>query len=137
VIFGATRPLTLRRLAVYSGFSPPDEAADGPKFGRILAYLSNGDAVHASQVGFADGRFVFSTEFGPMNLSPDRVQSIEFPAAAGKPPAESAAWVETARSRFALEVRAISDEFVLGSSPEFGEVKLPRRFVKSIVFTAP
>jgi hypothetical protein len=138
VVLGAARPLAIRLLAVYCGLPAPDEPIAGPKSGEILACLSNGDTVRASQVEFADGNFVFTTEFGPMKLSPGRVVSIAFPAGPGKPPAaESAAWVETSGSRIALDVQAITDEFVIGRSPDLGDVKLPRRIVKSIAFPAP
>jgi hypothetical protein len=137
VVFGAPRPLALHRLAVYCGLPAPDRPMAGPKPGEILGYLSNGDTVRAGEVEFADGNFVFTTEFGPMKVSPDRVVSIAFPAKAEKPPpAESAALVETSGSRFALEVKAITDEFVIGKSPDLGEIKLPRRVVKSISFPA-
>jgi hypothetical protein len=137
VIFGATRPLALRRLAVYCGLPAPEHPLAGPKPGEILSYLSNGDAVRASQVEFADGHFVFTTEFGPMKVSPDRVVGIAFPAQAEKPPAaESAALVETSGSRLALDVEAITDDFVIGKSPDLGELKLSRRVVKSISFPA-
>ena len=138
VVFGATRPLAIRRLAVYCGLPAPDEPPTGPKPGEVLADLSNGDAVRASQVEFADGGFVFTTEFGRMKVGLDRVTSLAFPAKAEKPPAgEGAAWVETSGSRFALEVLAITGESVIGRSPEFGEVKLQRRMVKSITFPTP
>ena len=128
-------PVTIRRLAVYCGMPAPDEPMPGPKFGEVLASLSNGDIVRASQVGFADGNFLFTTEFGAMNVSLDRVTSLAFPSKAGtSPAAEVAAWVETSGSRFALEVLAITGESVLGRSPEFGEVKLARRMVKRITF---
>jgi hypothetical protein len=137
VIFGATRPLALRRLAVYCGLPAPEHPLAGPKPGEILSYLSNGDAVRASQVEFADGHFVFTTEFGPMKVSPDRVVGIAFPTQAEKPPAaESAALVETSGSRLALDVEAITDDFVVGKSPDLGELKLSRRVVKSISFPA-
>jgi hypothetical protein len=135
VVFGATRPLAFHSLAVYCGLPAPDRPMAGPKSGEILSYLSNGDVVRASQVEFSDGNFVFTTEFGPMKVSPDRVVSIAFPAEAEKPPAaESAALVETSGNRLALEVEAITDEFVIGESPDLGEIKLPRRVVKSISF---
>jgi hypothetical protein len=138
VVFGATRPLTVRRLAVYCGLPASDEPPAGLKPGEILADLSNGDVVRASQIEFVDGNFVFTTEFSPMKVSPDRVLSIAFPASAEKAPtAEGAAWVETSGSRFGMEVRAITDESVIGRSPELGEVKLQRRMVKSIAFPAP
>ena len=138
VVLGATRPLALRRLAVYCGLPAPDRPMAGANSGGILSYLSNGDAMRASQVEFVDGNFVFTTEFGPMKVSPGRVVGIAFPAKAGKPPAagSAAALVETSGSRFALEVQAITDEFVIGKSPDLGEVKLPRRVVKSISFPA-
>ena len=137
VVFGAARPLALRRLAVYCGLPAPDRPIPAAKPGEIISYLSNGDALRASQVEFADGNFVFTTEFGPMKVSPERVVGIAFPPKAEKPSAAgSAALIETSGSRFALEVEAITDEFVIGKSPDLGELKLPRRVVKSISFPA-
>jgi len=137
VVFGALRPLSIRRLAVYCGLPAPDRPVAGPKPGEILSYLSNGDFVRAREVEFTDGNFVFTTEFGPMKVSPERVISIAFPQKAEKPPAaESAALVETSGSRFGLQVETITDEFVIGKSPDLGELKLPRRAVKSISFPA-
>ena len=138
VIFGATRPLDLHRLSVYCGLPAPEHPMAGPKPGEILSYLTNGDIVRAGQVEFADGSFVYTTEFGPMKVSPDRVVAITFPAKAEKPPAAetAAAFVETSGSRFALDVEAITDEFVIGKSPDLGELKLSRRVVKSISFPA-
>ncbi len=145
VLFGAARPVDLRRLAVYCGLPVPEHAPAGPKPGEILSYLSNGDIVRATQVEFADGNFVYTTEFGPMKVSPDRVVGIAFPAQPEKPPAAesaalaasgAAALVETSGSRLALQVEAITDEFVIGKSPDLGELKLSRRVVKSISFPA-
>ena len=100
VVFGATRPVDLRRLAVYCGLPAPERSPAGLKPGEILSYLSNGDIVRATQVEFADGNFVYTTEFGPMKVSPERVVGIAFPAQPEKPPAaESAALVETSGSR--------------------------------------
>ncbi len=137
VLFGVSRPLALRRLAVYCGLPAPDRPIAGAKPGEILSYLSNGDVLRASQVEFADGNFIFTTEFGPMKVSPERVVGIAFPAKSVKPPAAgSAALVETSGSRLGLEVEAITDDFVIGKSPDLGELKLPRRIVKSISFPA-
>ena len=107
VLFGALRPLSIRRLAVYCGLPAPDRPAAGAKAGEILSYLSNGDFVRAREVEFTDGNFVFTTEFGPMKVSPERVISIAFPQKAEKPPAaeSAAALVETSGSRFALQMR--------------------------------
>ena len=80
-----------------------------------------------------------------MKVSPDRVVGIAFPAQPEKPPAAesaasaasgAAALVETSGSRLALQVEAITDEFVIGKSPDLGELKLSRRVVKSISFPA-
>jgi hypothetical protein len=137
VVFGAARPLAFHRLAVYSGLPAPDHPLAGAKAGEVLSYLSNGDVVRASQVEFADSNFVFTTEFGPMKVSPDHVVNIAFSAKADNgPAAETASLVETSGNRFALEVEAITDEFVIGKSPDLGEIKLPRRVVKSISFPA-
>ena len=145
VVFAAARPLAIHRLAVYCGLPAPDHPITGPKPGEILSYLSNGDTLRATQVEIADGDFVFTTEFGPMKVRPDRVIGIAFPAQPGKPSAAPAAsddagsataLVETSGGRFALELKAITDEFVIGTSPDLGEIKLLRRVVKRISFPA-
>ncbi len=145
VLFGASRPVDLRRLSVYCGLPAPERPPAGPKPGEIFSYLSNGDIVRASQVEFADGNFVYATEFGPMKVSPDRVVGIAFPAPPLNPPAAesaasaasgAAALVETSGSRLSLEVEAITDDYVIGKSPDLGELKLSRRVVKSISFPA-
>jgi hypothetical protein len=165
LLVGAARPLSIRRMAVYCGLPAPEGPTAGPKPGELLSYLSNGDLLRASQVDFADGDFIFTTEFGPMKVRADRVLSIAFPATAGKPaqadkaaaarkppavqapskagsatiPVSSrlgAGLVETSAGRFTLELAAITDEFVIGRSPDLGEIKLLRRAVRCISFPA-
>jgi hypothetical protein len=146
VALGAARPVAIHRLAVYCGLPAPDRPLAGPKAGEMLSYLSNGDTLRATQVELADGDYVFTTEFGPMKVRPDRVVGIAFPAQADKSPAAPAAsgaagravaLVETSGGRLTLELKTITDEFVTGRSPDLGEIKLLRRVVKSISFPAP
>jgi hypothetical protein len=135
VVFVAFSPVSIERFRVQPGVVPAGSAQPEPAAGSVRVALTNGKAITAQSVTFADGRFSLQTGRDEPQPEPGRVASIRFPAPNGKPSTpEAAVRVVTSDGRFTLRACTLSPDRLMGQSEILGALSIPRDRVRCIHF---
>ena len=131
VIFYSQTPVQISYLRVLRGVVPPSGGS-----GENMVRFANEDSLSVKSVSLAEGSLAAETAYGQVRCAIKKVQSISFSAKGRQEPRrqKSDVLIETQSSRFIVQFKELTGEYLLGQAEHLGKVKVRRTAIRSIRF---
>lgn len=137
VFLVSRQPCRIKRIRVMKGIVPPSAAPEKEKKLKThVVRFVNRDRVAAQEVLLTDGKLLLKSSFGELSCAADRVASVLFrPDGVEKPRRRKGdVWVETTAGRLTVQFDRLTPEFLYGTTPHLGEVRIRRNALRGLRF---
>ncbi len=124
-------------ITVLKGIVPPSESiGGGGEEKREVVVFRNKDRMAVDDLRLADGEFLLKSTYGELKCPANTVTTISMRTDGAEKPRmrKGDVRVTTPAGQITLQFKGLTDEFLIGESDAFGEVKLLREGIRRIDF---
>ncbi|MDD4892071.1 MAG: hypothetical protein PHU85_19285 [Phycisphaerae bacterium] len=134
-LFATQYPCKVKSLKVTAGFSPPSDTTAAKDDGDLVHFV-NKDGISTKSLSLTDGQFIVTTAYGELKSSVDKIDRVVFsPKRVERPRRQKGdVLVQTATSRFTLQLESMTPESLSGTSDYLGKVTIKRAAIRSVRF---
>ena len=136
VMVSTHQPMKLTAIRVLPGIVKPPESVEAAATADDTVVFKNKDHVKVKELALAAGKLSGKTSFGSLETAAENVRLITFATAGQECPRrrKGDVTVDTSSSRVTVQFQKLNDEYLLGTSDNYGTVSVVRKAIKSVRF---